>query len=265
LRYHKQMERVTSQQVRAVLQQAHVRAVLKAAIFGLLLLYVQTADFSTFSITIFTLWSLYIFIAPIARRMRGPIAWLTLVCLALLMSSQFTVVTPQWAPHRVLPEHLFAIIFGLLAYVFLCVTGTIVRQSQRWYQVLHAGLIWGVSLLYITGQSGAHPIRATIVGALLLYALTSEYLRIHGQQNARLIRVTSVLIALEFVEIAWVLRLLPLSLGYIAAALALLVVVSTSASEQYMHGTLRGPFLRYAAMIVVIAAVVVAMSTRWIL
>jgi len=243
----------------------HIRAALKAIVFGLLLLNVQASEYSTFSVILFVGWSLFIFFTPVRRAFTAPIAWFTLVALALLMPSRFTLITPQWAPHHVLPEHLFAIIFALLAYIFICIVLRIISHTPRWYQGLHAGLVWGTSLLFVAGQSGAHPIRATILGALLLYLLSTEYLKIHGQQHAQLIRFSSALIAMQFVELAWAVRLLPISIGYAAAVLSLIVVIGTSATEQYLHGTLRGPFLRYSAIIVLVTAILVASFSRWVI
>ncbi len=251
--------------LRTFLRRPPVRAGIKTLAFGLLLLNVQAQAFSVFSLLLFVSWSIYVFFTPVSRPFVGPIAWTTLVSLGLLMPSRFTLVTPHWAPHHVLPEHLFALIFAVLCYIFLCVAQNLVAKVSRWYQGLHAGLVWGISLLFVAGQSGAHPIRATIIGAVLLYLLSTEYFKMHGEADKKLVRFASALIATQFVEVAWALRLLPISVGYVAAILALIAVIGTSASEQYLHGTLRGPFLRYSVIVVLATAVVIAMFSRWII
>ncbi len=247
------------------LGQVHIRAFTKAFVFGILLLNVQASEYSLFSLILIVLWALYVFFTPVQRTFAAPVAWLTLVALALLMPSRFTLITPQWAPHHVLPEHVFAIIFAFFCYVFVCIALRIIKNAERWYQALHAGLVWGISLLFVAGQSGAHPIRATIIGAVLLYFLSTEYFKIHGQQAQSLIRFASALIATQFVEVAWALRLLPISVGYVAAVLAVIAVIATSASEQYMHGTLRAPFLRYSAIVLLVMVCIVGFFSRWII
>ncbi len=251
--------------LRNFLNQPSVRAGLKAVVFGLLILNVQRAEYSSFSILIFLVWAFIIYVTPVQRKFTGLIGWVTLCGLALLMPSRFTLITPQWAPYHVLPEHLFAIIFTVLCYLYICVAAKIFKSNFRLYQVLHAGLVWGTSLLFITGQSGLHPIRATIIGAFFLYGLTHEYFTTHGQKDLRLIRFAAGITAIQFVEIAWVLRLLPISIGYTAAALALLTVISTAITEQYLFGTLRSRFLRYSFFILVISVVLLGSLTRWIL
>lgn len=242
-----------------------VRVAVKAAVFGLLLLNVQSAGYSVFSLMIFVLWCVYMYFTPVSNRFIMPVALVVLISLSLLMPSRFTLVTPTWAPHHVLPEHLFSIIFTALCYVFLAILLRATARRERWYELLYAGLMWGTTLLFVAGQAGFHPIRATIIGAIFVYALSVEYFKMHEITQMPLARLAAGLLALQFFELAWAVRFLPFSVGYAAAALTLCIVISAAAFEQYLRGTLRGRFIRYSLLAVLITAVVVAWFSRWIL
>lgn len=243
----------------------HTRAIIRASLFGLLLLYVQASGYSGFSLLLFLGWALFIYLTPVSRTYSGTMAWISLVSLALIMPSRFTLITPHWAPHPVLPEYVFAFIFAALCFIYVSITLGSIGYRERWYEVLHAGLIWGVSLLYTAGANGLHPVRAIIIGALFIGALTVEYLRMHGQYSGRIARLAGILLAMQFLQLAWALRFLPLSVGSGAMLLAIIAVVSTATTEQYLRGTLRGRFLRHALTLCVVAGGFVALLSRWVL
>lgn len=238
-----------------------VRAFCKALVFSLLLFWIQAGEYGGFSVFLFLCYALYIFMTPVSRRFAGPITFGTLVALSLLMPSRFTLMTPTLS--HILPGQVFALIFGALCFLYICVVCKVVANTNRWYEIMHAGLLWGTSLLFIAGQDGAHPVRTLILGAILFFALTAEYLTQHGHTHRRVIRLASMLLALLLTEFAWGLRLLPLSPGYSAALLTLFGVVSTLAFEQYGRGTLRAHFVRYALAVVALVVLVIALLTRW--
>lgn len=249
----------------AFLEGERLRAIMRAVVFGLLLLYVQASGYSGFSLLLFISWSLFIYLTPVSRTYSGTIAWISLVSLALIMPSRFTLITPYWAPHPVLPEHVFAFIFAALCFLYTSITLGSIGYRERWYEVLHAGLVWGVSLLFTAGVSGMHPVRAMILGTVFIAALTIEYIRMHGQSSGKVIRFAGALLAMQFLQLAWAIRFLPLSVGSAAVLLALVVVMSTAATEQYLRGTLRGRFLRHALTLLVGASCAVALLSRWVL
>jgi hypothetical protein len=240
-----------------------VRPISKALVFGLLLLYVQASQYGAFPLMLFFAWSLYVYLTPVARTYTATTAWITLVCLSLLMPSRFTLVTPGWAPHHVLPEYFFALIFAVLCFIYVSIAIGSIGYKERWYEVLHAGLVWGVSLLFTAGQAGMHPIRATIISAVLLGILAVEYLRMHGQKDGGVIRFSGVIVSMQFFQLAWAIRFLPLSAGYSSAILALVAIIGTSVTEQYLRGTLRGRFIRYAVSFLLMSAVFIALFSRW--
>jgi hypothetical protein len=237
------------------------RAFLKAFFFTLLLLWIQSSGYGVFPLFLFICFSVYIFATPIARKFSGPITFLTLVSLSLLLPSRFTLMTPNLS--HIFPGQVFAIVFGALCFMYVCVVCKAVSRTNRLYEIMHAGLLWGTSLLFITGQDGSHPVRTLIIGAILFFALTAEYLTQHGHSHRRVIRLSSMLLTLLLTEFAWGLRLLPLSPGYSAAVLTLLGVIGTSALEQYGRGTLRAHFVRYSLLVVLSVSILIALLTDW--
>lgn len=237
------------------------RAFVKALIFTLLLFWIQGNGYGAFSVFVFICFSIYIFTTPISRKFAGPVTFTTLVALSLLLPSRFTLMTPTLS--HILPGQVFAVIFGILCFLYICVVCKVVARTNRLYEIMHAGLLWGTSLLFISGQDGAHPVRTLIIGAILFFALTAEYLTQHGHEHRRVIRLSAMLLSLLLTEFAWGLRLLPLSPGYSAAFLTLLGVIGTAALEQYGRGTLRAHFVRYSFLVLISVSALIALLTKW--
>lgn len=237
--------------------------IFKAAIFGLLLWYVQAANFAFWPTFFFSLLSLVFYMQPVSKAFTFGTSFLLVVALALLLTSRFVITLPIEMHAGLLGQLLFAAAFGFAFFVLLGIKNVVLVERRQWHVVLFIGLIYGISLLFFVSLTNLHPWRNALLLGLFAYLLYREYFSAQEHPKTRALTLISLALTLVTIELAWVISLLPLGFSKEASVLTLFAMMIASATDRYLRGTLTARFLRLSGALVLVLVSVIFSSVGW--
>ena len=237
--------------------------ILKGALFGLLLLYVQRTGFAPWPVFLFLLVTVVSYMQPVFRTFSLSTSLFLMLSLSLLLTSRFTITLPAAMHASAFGELLFAGMFGSLFFVLLGIKNMVLVRRPQWYAVLFIALVYGISLLFFTSGVTSSIWQGVLLLGLFTYLLFREYFRVQDHAKSRALKVIGLCLTLLVIELAWVIGLLPLGFSKSASVLTLMTMMAAGITDRYLRGTLTARFLRLSLGLVVVLTTVIFLSARW--
>ncbi len=236
--------------------------IIKAIIFGLLLLYVQAAQFSFWPIVLFVLVALFLYSQPVFKAFTFTTSLFLVLALSLLLTSRFTITVPGELGGA--GEWLFAAGFSFLFFLLMGIKNFALVRRPQWYAVLFIVLTYGIGLLLFTSISTS-PLPSMILFALFTALLIREYFDLAEHRRSRALFVIVLTLSLVLAESAWALSLLPIGFAKAASALTLFSMMTVGIVDRYLGGTLSARFLRVNLSLIIGLTAIIFLSSRWII
>ncbi len=237
--------------------------IIKAVLFGLCLWYVQANNFAFWPVTLLAALSLVFYMQPVSKTFTFGTSFFLIVALALLLTSRFVITLPIQLHAGSLGQLLFSAAFGFAFFMLMGVKNRILAQRREWHIVLFIGLIYGISLLFFVSLVGLHPWRNVILLGLFTYLLYREYFSVQEHLKNRALTLITLTLTLLTVELAWVISLFPLGFSKQASVLTLFAMMTASATDRYLRGSLTARFLRLSSALVLALMLVIFASAQW--
>ncbi len=237
----------------------------KAVIFGLLLLYVQSRDFALLPAFIFVAAAFVMYMQPLFRTFSVLVSWTALVSLCLFVTSQFAIAFREtvFAAHLPTGMVLFSIFFGFLFYLLLGIKNMMFLRRKQWYYVLNLAVLYLGFGLFFNAGSGVSFVLKSLGLFFFVALLVREFFKFHEQENSRLRAVAILIAAFVIMQFAWAITLLPIGFSSSASLLVALSFILTEYIQRYLQGDLSARFIRLNLLFLLTLICVIFFSSTW--